>query len=218
MRLLAITPIHVSDEELARRQSRYDRLAPAGVTVHLENLGARTDVPSALETTEDIAASEAALVRRFADADLDGVDGFLPDCVLDPVVEHESAMPRPVFGIGRLSAHFAAGFGARLGAVARNPAIAAELDRKLRSYGVMAAHDTAVLNLSVEDIADDSTWATAVERTVRDLPCDYVINACSAVDVAERRGGPVLLDPTWTALQLIGLQSLDPPVSPASPT
>ncbi len=29
MRVVAITPIHVTDEELARRQERYTRLAPA---------------------------------------------------------------------------------------------------------------------------------------------------------------------------------------------
>lgn len=208
MRLLAITPIHVGETELARRQTRYDTLSPHGVTVHLEDLGTGSDVPDALETAEDIVASEAALVQRYADADLVGIDGFLPDCVLDPVVEHESSMPRPVFGIGRLSAHFAAGFGVRLGAVARNPAIATELDRKLRSYGIVTAQDTAVLNLSVEDIADDVAWATAVQRTVRGLSCDYVINACSAVDITEHHDGPFLLDPTWAALQLIGLQAL----------
>ena len=35
MRLLAITPIVVDDAELARRQARYDDLAPDGVTVVL---------------------------------------------------------------------------------------------------------------------------------------------------------------------------------------
>jgi hypothetical protein len=217
--LLAITPIHVSEQELARRQRRYDGLAPAGLTVHLEDLGTGPDVPSALETAEDIVASEAAMLRRFSDAHLAGVDGFLPDCVLDPVVDHASTMARPVFGLGRLCAHFAAGFGVRLGAVARNHAIAAELDRKLGSYGIEMAQATAVLDLAVDEIADGPAWTEAVTRTVRDLPCTSVINACSAVDIAGHRGGPVLLDPTRVALQLIGLQLIGPhPVqAPASP-
>jgi Asp/Glu/hydantoin racemase len=206
MRLLAITPIHVGEQELARRQRRYDSLAPAGLTVHLEDLGTGSEVPSALETAEDIRASEAALVKRFGDADLTGVDGLLPDCVLDPVVEDAFAMPRPVFGLGRLSAQFAAGFGVRVGAVARNQAIADELDRKLASYGVELSQRTAVLDLAVEEIADGSAWTTAVARTVQDLPCEYVINACSAVDITPQRHGPVLLDPTQIALRLIGLQ------------
>ncbi len=206
MHLLAITPIHVSAEELARRQARYDRLAPAGVTVHLEDLGDGPEVPRSLETAEDIEASEAALLDRFRTADTRGVDAFLPDCVLDPVVDNAAALPRPVHGIARLSAHFLAGLGGRLGAVARNKAIAAELDRRLSSYGV-AAEPTSILDLSVEDIADDAAWAAAVEHTLRGSAVDHVINACSAVDVGEPAGGPQLFDPTWTALQLIGLRA-----------
>jgi Asp/Glu/hydantoin racemase len=215
MHLLAITPIHVSEQELARRQRRYDALAPAGVTVHLDDLGAGPEVPRALETAEDIVASEAALVKRFSDADLAGVDGLLPDCVLDPVVDDAFAMPRPVFGLGRLCAHFAAGFG-RVGAVARNAAIAAELDRKLDSYGIELAQRTAVLDLPVDGIADGPAWTAAVARTVQDLPCTFVINACSAVDVTQHSGGPVLLDPTSVALQLIGLLHRHAPAPPGA--
>ncbi len=206
MHLLAITPIHVSAEELARRQARYDRLAPAGVTVHLEDLGDGTDVPRALETAEDIEASEAVLLERFRTADVRGVDAFLPDCVLDPVVDHAADLPRPVHGIARLSAHFLAGLGGRLGAVARNKAIATELDRRLRVYGV-EAEATAVLELSVEDIADDAAWTAAVDDTLRGSTVDHVINACSAVDVGAPGAGPRLFDPTWTALQLIGVRT-----------
>lgn len=204
MHLLAITPIHVSDEELLRRQQRYDRLAPADVSVRLMDVGGGSEVPRALESADDIAASEAVLLERFRSADVDGVDAFLPDCVLDPVVDGPP-LARPVHGIARLTAHFLAGTGSRLGAVARNAAIAAELDRKLASYGLPVARPAEVLDLSVDDIADDATWAAAVERTIGGLPCDHVINACSAVEVASHRAGPVLVDPTWTALQLIGL-------------
>lgn len=206
MQLLAITPIHVSDEELSRRQQRYDRLAPANVSVRLLDVGDGSEVPRALESADDIVASEAAMVERFASIDATDVDAFLPDCVLDPVVDHAASLPRPVFGIARLTGHFLAGFGSRIGAVARNPAIAAELDRKLAGYGLPVAQQTDVLDLSVEDIADDATWAAAVARTVTTMPVDLVINACSAVDVAPGHGGPVVVDPTRTALQVIGLR------------
>ena len=43
MRLRAITPIVVPDDELARRQIRYDELCPPGVTLHLDNLAAGPD-------------------------------------------------------------------------------------------------------------------------------------------------------------------------------
>lgn len=207
MHLLAITPIHVQPAELARRQRRYERLAPAGVTVTLEDVGEGSEVPRALETADDIAASESVLVERFGSADAERFDAFLPDCVLDPVVDADVSLDRPVFGIARLTAHFLAGFGSRVGAVARNAAIAAELDRKLKTYGLAPARPTDVLGLSVDDIADDAAWAVAVERAVAAMPCDRVINACSAVDIVGDDRGPVLVDPTWTALQMIGVHA-----------
>lgn len=200
MRLLAITPIVVDDAELARRQARYDELAPDGVRVDLEHLGGG---PRALETEADVRASEAALLERYRAADPAGWDGYLPDCVLDPLSGADHDLPRPVFGIGRLAAGFVAGQGARLGAVARNAAIAAELDRRLASYDVATVAPTAVLDLSVEDIADDATWAVAAARAVEGLDCDYVLNACSAVEVAQQPTAPYLLDPTAAALALL---------------
>ncbi len=232
MRLLAITPIVVDDAELARRQARYDALAPAGVTVVLEHLdpgssgggptgepdGQTPRLPRALDTADDVRASERALHARYAAVDPTGWDAYLPDCVLDPLADLAEAdgggrgrgpgrLARPVLGLGRLTAAFVTGQGARLGAVARNAPIAAELDRRLGQYAAATVAPTAVLDLSVDDIADDATWAAAVERAVEDLDCDFVLNACSAVDVAEQARAPYVLDPTATALALLGLRA-----------
>lgn len=207
MHLLAITPIHVDTEELARRQERYDRLAPAGVTVRLEDLGDGLEVPRALETAMDVRASEEAVVARLAAADTAGVDAFLPDCVLDPAVDHAHPLPLPVFGIGRLCAGFLAGVGGRMGAVARNRAIADELDRRLASYDLAPQVPTEVLDLSVEDITDAAVWASAVRDRVGRMPVSTVLNACSAVEVGEPDSGPLLVDPTRVALQLLGLHA-----------
>jgi hypothetical protein len=49
MRVYSVTPIHVGPEELARRQARYDALAPDGLTVTLTDLG--PEAPRALEDT-----------------------------------------------------------------------------------------------------------------------------------------------------------------------
>lgn len=228
MRLLAITPIVVDDAELARRQARYDALAPAGVTVVLEHLdpgssgggatgepdGQTPRLPRALDTADDVRASERALHARYAAVDPTGWDAYLPDCVLDPLADlaeaaggGDTGLARPVLGLGRLTAAFVTGQGARLGAVARNAPIAAELDRRLGQYAAATVAPTAVLDLSVDDIADDATWAAAVERAVEDLDCDFVLNACSAVDVAEQARASYVLDPTATALALLGLRA-----------
>lgn len=205
MRLLAITPIAVSEDELARRQQRYDRLAPPGVEVVLENLGTGVGVPAALETASDVAASEEVLVRRFATCDPAGYDAFLPDCVLDPVVDRAVELPRPVHGIARLATHLIASLGRSFTAVARNQAIASELDHRFATYGLVPVQRTAVLDLSVDDISDDAIWADAVGEAVADLDCDVVVNACSAVEVRPGSGGPTILDPTATALQVLAL-------------
>ncbi len=207
MKLLAVTPICVEDSEIARRQARYDRFSPPGVSVLLQNVGTGSEVPRALDTAEDIAASEAALVRRFGSEEGLGIDAFLPDCVLDPVVDYADAcFAKPVYGILKLTAHFLVSQNLAIGAVARNGAIAGELDRKLVAYGLVKQLGlTSVLGLSVEDIADDDIWAAATDTLLRASSVDAVINGCSAVEVHALAGAPALIDPTATALRLIGL-------------
>lgn len=208
MQILAMTPIWVDKEELARRQARYDRFSPEGVTVHLQLLGSGSDIPRALETAADVAASEEALVRRFQQEDGAGLDAFLSDCVLDPVVDHPTArLARPIYGIVKLTSHFLASQGLTLGAVARNRAIADELDRKLHSYGLADTGTTEVLGLSVEDIADDETWAAATDAMLSKTSAEAVINGCSAVEVHRLAGGPALIDPTAMALRLLGVMA-----------
>ncbi|MCC3273291.1 hypothetical protein MUK71_03520 [Arthrobacter zhangbolii] len=207
MQILAVTPIAVPEDELKRRQERYTRLAPAGLTVTLHNLGTGSSVPRALETDDDVAASEAAVTGWFAAADPDGVDAFLPDCVLDPGVGPGAReQSRPMLGLTRLGAGFLDGAGATFGAVARNEAIARELDRKVASYGLGLHEPVSVLGLTLADIADDAGWSRAVDTALTGLSADYVLNACSAVNLARREaGGPVLVDPTALALRLAGL-------------
>jgi Asp/Glu/hydantoin racemase len=207
MRILAITPIRVTDDELVRRQERYDRLAPAGVQVHLDNLADSPDAPRALDTAEQVAASETLLAAQFSTADPSRYDALLPDCVLDPLVGGNHHLPLPLHGISRLTAHHLTGLGGRIGAVARNGAIADELDRKLASYGIVTTAPTAVMDLSFDAIADDAVWAEAVDATISHLDLDAVINACSAVDVSAHGSGPRLVDPTRLALELLGLHA-----------
>ncbi|AMY17980.1 MULTISPECIES: hypothetical protein [Nocardiaceae] len=204
MRLLAFTPVHVDDAELARRQARYDALSPTGLVVVLRDLG--PDAPRALDTESDVRASEDAVAAAFAAADPTGYDGFLPDCVLDPCAEQAGQFARPLYGLTRLTASYYASQGHRVGALARNAAIAAELDRRLAGYGI-PAEPTTVMNLSFDDIADSRAWTAAVARYAPSLESAVAINACSAVDLAERRTDPVVVDPTATALRLLALRA-----------
>jgi len=206
MRLLAWTPIVVGADELARRQARYDRLSPAHVEIVLRDLAdACPSAPQSLETEDDVRTSEAAVVSAFRTSDPEGFDAFLPDCVLDPGIASEG-LARPVLGLSHLVATFLAAQGATVGALARNRAIADELDRRLASYAVNC-EPTLVMDLSVEDIADDETWRRAVVTHAGRLACDFAINACSAVELGSPSTETVVVDPLSLSLRLLGLRA-----------
>ena len=208
MHVQAITPIHVTDAELARRQERYDTLAPPGISVHLENLASGSDIPRQLATEDDITASDHAVRAWFAELDPTTVDIALPDCVLDPGLEGPEPLPVRSVGITQLAAGVVASLGERFTAVARNRAIADELDRILRRYGHLNVEPTRVLDLSFEAIADHEVWNDTVRTLTSELastPIRRVLNGCSAVDVRPDRSGVTVFDPTRLALDVLAL-------------
>ena len=206
MRLLAWTPIAVGPEELSRRQARYDRLAPPQVQVVLRDLGAESpSAPRALETEADVRASEEAVLDAYRTSDSSGFDAFLPDCVLDPCADSPGLI-RPILGLSRITSSFLGGQGATVGALARNQAIADELDRRLASYGV-SREPTVVMHLGVDDITDDEIWRQAVTAYAWKLKCDFALNACSAVELGEPVAATVVVDPTALALRLLGIRA-----------
>lgn len=208
LRVRAITPIHVDDAELRRRQQRYDRLAPEGISIQLGDLGDDPGVPVQLQTEDDVRRSEELVIAEIRRTDAERFDAVLPDCVLDPGVGVVQDAPLPVVGLLSLCGHFLAGAGQRFAAVTRNAAIAEELRRKADSYGLTdVLTEVRVLGLSVQDIADDRTWAEAVTRAVADLRVGAVFNACSAVEVHEAGSGPRIVDPTAAALRVLALAS-----------
>lgn len=207
MRIFAITPIHVPEEELLRRQRRYDQISPPGVTVELHDIGAHA--PSALETAEDVRESERCVVAALREVG-PGYDAFLPDCVLDPgVAELQGRLAAPVFGILRLSVGYAVATGRTAGAVTRNQAIADEFTAVAGAYGFAGSlREVSVLDLGLDAIADDARWVAALGGAVDGLAddgADLVVNGCSAVDLdaADPHRVPVI-DPTALALRLLG--------------
>lgn len=205
MRIRAITPIVVPDDELGRRQARYDLLSPPSVVVHLHNLG---DGPDRLETNEQIRQSEELVHKEALRTDPGRFDGIFLDCVLDPALEQlqlESVLP--VFGITRLVSGYFGSLGLQMAAVARNQAIADELAARIDAFG-WSPHFRGVLNLelSLEDITDTNRWNRTVANRVAAGELhgvDAVINGCSAVEVRPA-GGPPVVDPTALALRLVG--------------
>lgn len=196
IRVFSVTPIHVDAAELARRRRRYAELCPEGVGVHLIDAGPAA--PPELATADDLRASDRAVADALAAAD--GYDVAMPDCVLDP------AVPDPVRpaarGMLELVLARLAREGHAVAGVTRNPVIAGELRRRAAAYGT-GLLDVAVLDLSVEAIADTARWNAALRTAVDALAergATRVINGCSAVDVEP---DPRLVDPAALALRLL---------------
>jgi Asp/Glu/hydantoin racemase len=219
MRVKAITPIYVPDEELGRRSARYRKLAPPGVEIDLVNLPDDAAVPRRLETKEDITASDR-LVAEVARLQADGADAILPDCVLDPGID---ALARqggpPAFGMLRLAAGFLAACGRRFGAVTRNRAIGEELERRVRLYGLDPWFDrVVVLELDFEAVADHDRWEQALDRSrsaFERTGASAILNGCSAVELTDERETPVL-DPTALALRLLGVVAVSGLAAPVA--
>jgi Asp/Glu/hydantoin racemase len=204
----AVTPIDVSAEEVSRRQRRYDALSPEGIRVVLENLPGS---PTQLDSASACRASEAVVVAELLQTDPGQYDAVLADCVLDPALETlEQRCPVPVFGILKLCCGVLAAAGHRFGAVARNQAIADELEARVLAHGHADRFDrVAVLDLALQDIDRAERWNEVLgtaARAFESSATSVLINGCSAVDVLPRAGSTVaVVDPTALALATLGL-------------
>lgn len=210
MRIKAITPIRVTEAELARRRARYRGLAPPGIEVDVINLPDGNGVPRRLDTPAHIAASDRLVADEIRRIDPREYDAVLPDCVLDPGVASTSGdAPVPVFGILQLSAGFLAALGHRFAAMTRNEAIAEELQACLNRYDLQNRFDeVAILDMTFEDIEDDETWNAAIDDVRARFVSrgvQSVVNGCSAVAVHHRESQILVVDPTRLALQLLGV-------------
>ena len=209
MRIKSITPIHVGDAELARRQERYQALAPSSLEVVLFDLPESDGVPKSLDSEAAIRTSETLVIEEALATEPGSYDALMPDCVLDPgleVLQRESAVP--AFGILQLSAGFLFALGRRFASVTRNRAIGEELRSCLERYGYMAGfQENVVLDLDFADIAEDDRWDEALGEVVERFTGSVgsVLNGCSAVKLKDRpAGGPTLVDPTELALRVLG--------------
>ena len=211
LRIRSITPITVPPDELERRQRRYDRLSPPGVTVTLDDIGPHA--PATLDTADDIRRSDRLVAELACATDPRRFDMVLPDCVLDPGVEADA--PVSVMGLLRLAAGHVAAMGV-FGSVTRNAAIGDELTRRLEQYRLDGAYaGNQVLDLDFDAIADEARWHAAIggaRDRLASRGAVTVLNGCSAVEVDDGAAAtdgpeaavPVVFDPTRLALALLG--------------
>jgi len=207
MRVLAITPIHVGAEELARRQERYNRLSPDGLEVTLVDLP--DSAPRALNTDQDVHSSDEYVATVIKNSN-DGFDLVLPDCVLDPAFI-PSEGDQGTRGLLHQAVMSVTTTGEPYGVIVRNEAIAKELRRRLAEYGMDGSLvDVQIMDLPFEAVTNHEMWNAAMTQAVRELGergARSVINGCSAVDVDEEGLGVRVVDPTQEALIRLAAES-----------
>jgi Asp/Glu/hydantoin racemase len=203
MKVVSITPIHVTDKELARRQERYQRLAPEGVTVELRNLSHQS--PVALDNKNDVLSSDSNLAADMSKIDSTSYDVLLPDCILDPGFR-QNTNGTTVGMLDSVTKHLVDA-GNKIGAVTRNDSIGEELVRRIGEYGYADNFvGLEVLNLSFDAINDEEEWHRALKIAVDRLAekgATVVINGCSAVNVDQSQLPLPVVDPAELALKLI---------------
>lgn len=206
LRICMISPIHLPDSITTARAARLRELG--GPDLHVDLVGLPAEAPRGLDKPEDIAAAAEHIGAVAAGLDPARYDVVMPDCVLDPGVELAGACAIPVVGLLRLVAGGLYGLGGPFSAVTRNETIAAELEARLRAYGLAEAFQgTDVLNFGVEKVSHEEEWMSAVDEIVRRRARDgvkTVLNGCSAVAAGPSPwSGSWIVDPTTYAFDLL---------------
>ncbi|MCF8590008.1 aspartate/glutamate racemase family protein [Gordonia liuliyuniae] len=210
MKIFATTPLYVGVDELARRQQRYDAIAPAGVGVTLHDLP--DSAPTSLDSAEDIARSDHYVHAALAAAPTE-FDALMPDCVLDPAVARlQSETDRPVIGILRMNLAYAAALAAPTAGVVRNHAIAAEMRRVTEVYEWSQwLTEVQVLDLPFDAVSAGPQWQAQLDNAAATLAprgARALLNGCSAVDVdADHPSAVPVVDPVIRALELFAAGS-----------
>lgn len=206
LRICMISPIRLPEPVAATRAERLRALGGRDLDVDL--VGLPPEAPGGLDHPEQVEAAAAHISAVAMRLDPARYDVVIPDCVLDPGVEVAADCEIPVLGLLRLVAAGLHGFGRPFSAVTRNQTIAAELEARLRGYGLDEGfRGTDVLNFKVEKVSREVEWMSAVDEIVRERAragVTIVLNGCSAVAASPSPwSGSWVVDPTTYAFDLI---------------
>lgn len=194
-RVTIVTPIQVDAADLARRVHRYGERASSSTEISVIGLPSG---PTALESVEDLAASDAAVLEACRDLGPRDCDALLVDCIFDPSVEVlQQSLPIPVFGPLATTLRVLPSTVKNVAMVARVDAHIPVFDPIFRAAGKKARFHA--LNLPYSDARHpetfDAAMASALQRVVSDGADGIVMGSTTmalAPNVA-RYAGPVPL-------------------------
>ncbi len=167
-RVRIISPLKATENDIIRRQQRYQEHADSDTTVTVLNLDTG---PAALNTPGDVLLSAASIFQRAVATRAEDFDAILIDCVFDPsVAELQEATSIPTFGPTRTTL-------ALLALAAPSFSIVARTDRQCEMLAdVVAANgytqklrSLRALGITYEQAKQEHVFAEAMIAQVRNV-------------------------------------------------
>lgn len=149
-RVKIISPLQASEDDLLRRQRRYNEQAISDTQLVVENL---TGGPTALNTAGDVLTSAAAIFQQGKSTNKDDFDAILIDCVFDPAVEElQEATGLPSFGPTEVTLPLISLMSSNFSIIARTNRQCELLSETVTTYGFGdQIRSTRALDISYEE-------------------------------------------------------------------
>ncbi|MHA1571956.1 MAG: aspartate/glutamate racemase family protein [Alphaproteobacteria bacterium] len=180
-----------------------------------------TTGPASIECGFESTLSEPGTIARVMEAERDGVDAVVIDCMADPgLTAAREAVSIPVIGPSQTAMHMAALLGHSFSFLSVLPSMRVPIENLAAIYGLTTKlASVRPVNIPVLDLEKDIVWTRArlievAERAIVEDGAHALIFGCtgllgSADAVREglaKRGHDVpVIDPIPTALRLAGL-------------
>ena len=142
--------------------------------------------PQSIEYRLEEAMLVPDLVVKALEAEREGVDGLVIDCMADPGVEEvRECVAIPVLGPGRLSMQVATLLGRRFGILVELDVVARLFEEEVRRYGVSESFtgcrniDIPVLEIDTDTGRTTALLVEAGELAVREDHADILVLGCT---------------------------------------
>ncbi len=143
--------------------------------------------PASIESRYDVGVAVPAVVRRVVEAEKDGVDAVIIDCMLDAGLEASREMVSiPVIGPGETAMHVAAMLGHRFSVITMLDSAAPMFDRHAARTGVAERlASVRAVNIPVLELGDTERVIKALTEqsamAVRDDGAHLIVFGCTGM-------------------------------------
>jgi allantoin racemase len=174
--------------------------------------------PTSIESAFDAAVAGPSTIARLIEAEGEGVDAIVIDCMVDPALEAaRECVSIPVLGTAQMSMHLAACLSQRFTILTVMSRMQAQFEKLATLYGLgnrlasVRAVDVPVLKLATDTSRTAKLLSDAAYRSVEQDGADCIIFGCTGflghADAVRRdltaRGYDVpVIDPVPTAVRI----------------